>query len=194
MIVRQHKIGRDEVPSHQGTVRGGRQNYPPAAWLTLHPSAQLSSNQSLLEWPHKHGTKAGLSSHESDRQARERTAAVKYISNFSSLFKPSLFHALSAPLMDSSPQACHSDPKGGTSSRSSPLLTLERTYETHEVRTSSNNPWVRDVTSDLNLLRRYVCLALKIICIACWLQGWMVWEGMSTLSSMSVMFITKWMS
>ena len=124
----------------------------------------------------------------------KRTAAVKYMSNFSSLFRASLFHALSEDLMDSSPQTCHSDPKGGTSSRSSPLLTLERTYESQEIRTSSNNPCVRDVASDLKFPRRYACLALKIICITCWLQGWMVLEGMSTLSSMSVMFITKWMS
>jgi hypothetical protein len=187
-------MGEIGVPSHQGTGRGCRQNHPPAAWLALHPSAQISSNYSLLEWPHKHGTKAALSSHGFDRQARERTAAVKYISNFSSLFKASFFHALSAALMDSLPQACHSVPKGGTSSLGSPLLTLDRTYESQEVRTSFSNPCVRDVTSDLNLLKRYVCLALKIICIICWLQGRKVLRGMSTLSSMSVMFITKWMS
>ena len=59
---------------------------------------------------------------------------------------------------------------------------------------SSSNPCVRDMASDLNLLRRCVCLALKIICITCWLQKKLALEGTSTLSSMSVMFITKWMS
>jgi hypothetical protein len=189
-----YKNGRDEVPSYQGTVRGCRQNHPQAPWPTLYQSGQLSSSCSLLEWPHKNGTKAAASSHKSDRQGRERTAAVKCISNFSSLFRASFFHAMLAALMDSSPQACHSDPKGGISSLGRPLLTLDRTYESQEVRTSSSNPCVRDVVSDLNSLKRYDCLALKIICSTYWLQGRMVLEEMSTLSSMSVMFITKWMS
>jgi hypothetical protein len=55
---------------------------------------------------------------------------------------------------------------GGTSWLSNPLFTLERTYESQEDRTSSINPWVRDVASDLNFLTRYVCLALKMIYIA----------------------------
>lgn len=73
------------------------------------------------------------------RQGRKRTAEVMCMSNFSSLFRESFFQSLSAALIHSPLQACHSDPKGGTSSLSSPLLTLERTYESQEDRTSSSN-------------------------------------------------------
>ena len=147
-------------------MRGRRPNRPRAAGNTLYLSGRFSNDCLLLEWPHKRGTNVAASNGGSGRQGRERTAATRCMSNFSSLFSASFFQVLLAALMASPCQASHSDPAGGMSSPGRPLLTLECTYASQEDRTWSNNSWVRDVASDLNLLTRYVCLALKMIYIS----------------------------